>query len=242
MAINYSEDLLRDEYVARMPIRDALQSLIAQEAIRGRDVLELGSGLGYNLEVFVSANRVLGVEGLSAAARDATARGIPTIAADLSSGLPLESQSFDVVLCLDVLEHLLNPIGCLKEAHRILRNTGLMIVNVPNHFSLSGRINIVRGSGIDSVKFFPEYPDWDNPHVRFFRHSSLLSLITHCGFQVMEDWSNRFPSIPIVNKLPTLKRSRLARTLARRAPELFAGGFFIIAQKQSQSTRARATT
>jgi SAM-dependent methyltransferase len=237
-SVNYSEGLLRSEHDKREPIRHALQLLMTRYNVRGQDILELGSGLGYNLEVFARDNRVVGIEGLCSAADATTARGIPTIAADLSAAVPLDSERFDVVLCLDVLEHLLDPANCLNEAHRILRRSGLLVVNVPNHFSLSGRLNIARGSGIDSVRFFPQHSDWENPHVRFFRHSSITSLINHCSFQLEADWSERFPSIPILNKLRLLKNSPLAHALARYAPELFAGGFFIIARKQSTIARS----
>jgi predicted SAM-dependent methyltransferase len=50
----------------------------------------------------------------------------------------------------------MDPSRCLTEVHRILRTNGIIAVNVPNHFSLSGRINIARGSGVDSIN--PDYP------------------------------------------------------------------------------------
>jgi SAM-dependent methyltransferase len=136
-------------------------------------------------------------------------------------------------LCLDVLEHLMDPGLCLREAHRILRKNGIIAVNVPNHFTLSGRINIFAGSGADSVKFFPDHPDWDNPHVRFFRHSSILKLMTICGFRIDADWTARFPSLPLIRRWPFMQRSRFAKALARYFPELFAGGFFVVGRKET---------
>ncbi len=230
-AINYSAQLLEREYETREPIRVALRSLKEKYGIDKKTVAEFGSGLGYNLEIFRPQNEVIGIEGLCAAAEAATARGIATITADLSAAVPLESATCDVVLCLDVLEHLMDPGLCLREAHRILRPTGMAAINVPNHFSLSGRINIALGSGADSVKFFPEHADWENPHVRFFRHSSIRKLIASCGFRIEADWSARFPSIPIVHGWPVVRRSKVAGALAQHAPELFAGGFFIIGRK-----------
>jgi SAM-dependent methyltransferase len=230
-SVNYSESLLRNEYDTREPIRTALHLLMKTYDVYDRDVAELGSGLGHNLEIFAERNRVTGIEGLSAAAVEACHRGIPTIHADLATVIPLESARFDVVLCLDVLEHLLEPDHCLGEAHRILRQNGLLVVNVPNHFSLSGRINIVRGSGIDSARFFPNHSDWENPHVRFFRHASIVELIGRSGFRVDADWSGQFPSIPIISKLHATRRSRIAQALAARVPELFAGGFLVISRR-----------
>jgi SAM-dependent methyltransferase len=229
--VNYSTELLQREYEERRPVREALSYLAESHAIRGCNVLELGSGLGFNLEIFAGSNRVLGVEGLESAANAAAERGVPTIAADLGKPLPLNADDWDMALCLDVLEHLLDPQICLLEAHRLLKPGGKLVVNVPNHFSLSGRLNILRGSGIDSTKFFPGYPDWANPHVRFFRRASIGALLEQSGFRVLEDWSARFPSIPLFHKVRRVANLRLSSSLARRFPDLFAGGFFLIAVK-----------
>ena len=231
--INYSAELLEQELAGREPIRMTLHLLKETYGVNAQAVAEFGSGLGHNLDIFRTHNKVIGIEGLRTAAVAATARGVTTIVADLAAGVPLESESYDVALCLDVLEHLMEPGRCLREAHRILRVNGIIAVNVPNHFSLSGRINIARGSGVDSVKFFPNHADWENPHVRFFRHSSILKLLTECGFRIEADWSARFPSIPIIRRWPTAQHSRTAGALAQRFPDLFAGGFFIIGRKQA---------
>jgi SAM-dependent methyltransferase len=234
--INYSSELLDQEYASREPIRATLQFLKDTYGIAGKSVAEFGSGLGHNLDVFGSENTVIGIEGLQTAAAAATNRGVPTMIADLSADVPLEAESYDVALCLDVLEHLVEPRRCLREVHRILRVGGMIAVNVPNHFTLSGRINIARGSGVDSARFFPNHADWENPHIRFFRHSSILKLMADCAFHIEADWSARFPSIPIIRRWPSLQHSSLARTLAGRFPELFAGGFFILGRKEGPTS------
>jgi SAM-dependent methyltransferase len=228
--VNYSAARLQSEYEERRPIRDALTRIADRWSVSGRNVVELGSGLGFNLEIFAPRNKVIGIEGLESAANLARARGIPTMAADLSRALPLETASCDLVLCLDVLEHLMEPEFTLKEAHRILKPGGSLVVNVPNHFTLSGRLRILLGSGADSVRFFPESTDWNNPHVRFFRRASIGGLLEFCDFRIVEDWSSQFPSIPAFHRLGW-NNSRLAVSLARRRPDLFAGGFFLISAR-----------
>jgi SAM-dependent methyltransferase len=230
-SINYSEELLRAEYHKREPIRRALQMVMQKYDVQDWDIVELGSGLGHNLTIFSEKNRVTGIEGLKEAAEEASTRGTPTISADLHGKIPFESGSFDLVLCLDVLEHLVDPAHCLAEAHRILREDGILVINVPNHFSLSGRLNITLGSGIDSIKFFPQFDDWENPHLRFFRHSSITKLVQECQFKIDADWSRFFPSIPLANKVPRLTNSRFGQSLAKWTPELFAGGFFLISRR-----------
>ena len=46
--------------------------------------------------------------------------------------LPFADQTFDVVLLLDVLEHLPRPEPALAEAWRVLRPSGTLIVSVPH--------------------------------------------------------------------------------------------------------------
>jgi len=43
----------------------------------------------------------------------------------------IEDDKFDIVLCLSVLEHTLNPTKLLSEAHRILKKNGILILSVP---------------------------------------------------------------------------------------------------------------
>ena len=51
---------------------------------------------------------------------------------DLETGLPgLKSQSYDLIVCEQVLEHLRNAEGVLREMYRVLRPGGAMILGVP---------------------------------------------------------------------------------------------------------------
>jgi SAM-dependent methyltransferase len=45
--------------------------------------------------------------------------------------LPIANESFDVVLCTQVLEHVPEPVRVLAEAHRILRTGGMAVLTVP---------------------------------------------------------------------------------------------------------------
>jgi len=45
--------------------------------------------------------------------------------------LPFSSESMDTLLLLDVLEHLPSPDSCFKEIKRVLKPSGLLIIQVP---------------------------------------------------------------------------------------------------------------
>lgn len=54
----------------------------------------------------------------------------PNVFGDAQS-LPFASESFDTLLLLDVLEHLPSPDSCIKESNRVLKPSGLLIIQIP---------------------------------------------------------------------------------------------------------------
>lgn len=230
--INYETSWLIAEASARTHVIDALRSIQKDYAVIDRRVVELGCGIGTNLAVFAAANPVIGVEGLQAAVEECRRRGIETILADIERDIPLGNASADWVLCVDVLEHLVNPAECLASAHRILREGGHLIVNVPNHFDLSGRLRILCGSGIDSRRYFPASPHWNYPHVRFFSRRSIGELLDQCGFDVVQDYRQRFLSFPKLRWWEWLGMRAPLRAMQSRWPDLFSSGFFLVCRKR----------
>jgi len=53
---------------------------------------------------------------------------------DISKGIPFPDGSYDFAFIIEVLEHVLNPFVTLREIHRVLRPTGVLIVSVPNPY------------------------------------------------------------------------------------------------------------
>lgn len=47
--------------------------------------------------------------------------------------LPYEDNSLDGITCLDVLEHLEEPVGALSELRRVLKHGGRILLTVPAH-------------------------------------------------------------------------------------------------------------
>lgn len=48
------------------------------------------------------------------------------------SPYPFEDNSFDGIICSEILEHLFEPMTLINECYRILKNEGIMILTVPN--------------------------------------------------------------------------------------------------------------
>jgi SAM-dependent methyltransferase len=58
------------------------------------------------------------------------------VASSIEEACPVfPSATFDVVLCISILEHLWDPAACLCECHRVLRPGGRLLVNVPTWYA-----------------------------------------------------------------------------------------------------------
>jgi 2-polyprenyl-3-methyl-5-hydroxy-6-metoxy-1,4-benzoquinol methylase len=101
----------------------------------GREYLDYGSGIGSDALVFGSAGYTVTLADisdllLSFAAFRCRRRGIQTRTIDLKHD-ELPDNAFDVVLCLDVLEHIPSPLNVVRSIHRAMRRNGLLVVHAP---------------------------------------------------------------------------------------------------------------
>jgi len=59
----------------------------------------------------------------------------PDIIAD-ASDLPVADESYDVIICAELLEHVSDPIKVLKEAYRVLKKDGILLITAPFLFRI----------------------------------------------------------------------------------------------------------
>lgn len=64
--------------------------------------------------------------------------------------LPFKTESFDKVICTEVLEHLEKPLAALHEIRRVLKKRGKLIVSVPTAFHPSHLMEL--GHGDEKVR------------------------------------------------------------------------------------------
>ena len=97
-------------------------------------VLEVGTGLGVFSKMLNShAARYAGIEVDEVACKQAQLRvGDESLIKHADAHqLPYPSASFDVVVCLEVLEHLRNYRQALAEIRRVLKPSGKLIASIP---------------------------------------------------------------------------------------------------------------
>lgn len=105
----------------------------------GREVLEAGCGEGYGADLIADvAHHVVAIDYDHSTVAHVRARypRVDTIRANLAD-LPLADESVDVVVNLQVIEHLWDQAVFVKECARVLRNGGRLIVSTPNRITFS---------------------------------------------------------------------------------------------------------
>jgi SAM-dependent methyltransferase len=94
-------------------------------------VLDLGCGPGNLLDYLTPFGSVYGSDFSADALRFCMGRGLTRLFRADFHDLPLRSESFDLVTCIDVIEHLDDDRRAIGELMRILRPSGMLVVSVP---------------------------------------------------------------------------------------------------------------
>ena len=163
------------------------------------NVLDVGCGNGkfsIYLKLNVSNCYLYGIDSNERALNDALEVGFDQvkIVNDFSTDQINIDQKFDLIICKDVLEHILFPENLVKNFSNLLKDEGHLIIAVPNHFSLYGRIKFLLTNNLDPWRYFPNNGRWNFPHIRFYTISDLNNLMNLYGFNQNHNFCNYFPS------------------------------------------------
>ena len=108
------------------------------------------------------------------------------------SKLPYESNSLDVVIICEVIEHLnFNPLPVLKEINRVLKNDGYIYIGMPNQSNIVNRIKLLLGKSIHNPidDFFRQLDRNENMivglHWREYTLAEAVQMIEKMGFETI---------------------------------------------------------
>jgi SAM-dependent methyltransferase len=111
--------------------RVIVRSLLALQGLSaGARIFDVGCGTGQNLEMLAAFGEVTGVDRSAEVLELVRARGRQVLQGDVAA-LPLPSDSADVMVAMDVLEHMDDDMGAARELFRVLRPGGLAVITVP---------------------------------------------------------------------------------------------------------------
>lgn len=170
-----------------------------RERSRPLRVLDVGCGPGNTLRRLAPLARTFGAEYSEVGLAVARGRGLARLVAADSVRLPFACEAMDAILALDVIEHVRDDVAALREAWRVLRPGGVLLVTVPAFMALWRSHDELYG------------------HHRRYSKSGLLAAVHAAGFV-----TERCEFTKCLFFLPTLVRATLDRARkGRRTDDFF---------------------
>jgi SAM-dependent methyltransferase len=124
----------------RRILESFVREIVATLNLQGRAprILDVGCGTGANLEMLAQFGDAEGVDVSEDALAFCRARNLTRVTLGAAESLPYADASFDLVTALDVVEHLDDDAGGLREMRRVLRPDGRALLFVPAFMWLWG--------------------------------------------------------------------------------------------------------
>lgn len=168
----YAEDYDRTSYLSPITIKRYEDLLDSFEPLRKTNkLLDVGCGYGFFLEIAKKKGwEVYGTELSTEAAEQLRAKGINMFVGEFQN-YECDPETFDVIVSIEVIEHINNPIAYVEKAHFLLRKGGKFYLSTPNFNSyLRKRL----GAQYDVI----DYPN----HLCYYTPKTLTKLFTEHGF------------------------------------------------------------
>jgi 2-polyprenyl-3-methyl-5-hydroxy-6-metoxy-1,4-benzoquinol methylase len=147
-------------------------------------ILELGCGEGKTLlsaKHHGKASEVVGIDIINAVCSNAELDNY--LQGDIDNmSIPYPDEYFDVLICADVFEHLVDPWQALRRVSKLLKRGGTLIVSLPNARDYLMFIAIfLKGSFTYKSEGL-----FDLGHIRFFCKKDIIRLVEGAGLRVVK--------------------------------------------------------
>lgn len=198
-----------DERTARRITHERVFGKIRKLHSNSGKLLDIGCATGTLLEVAKNYGwKIFGIEPSTWASRIGKEKyGLNILQGTLETAR-LKKEYFDVVTCLDVIEHVSSPNKLLAGIHRVLKKDGVLCIVTPDMGSLVSRI---LGENWWHIR-----PD----HIFYFTKETLSLLLLSHGFRIekinryswtfsLNYWISRFQNkVPCVYELLSIIRNK----------------------------------
>lgn len=218
--------------------RNNVITSIQNHGIQAKRILELGcsaGATGRRLKEVLGADHYVGIEICEEAAEIAKTRLDEVHVANVEEtpleSLGLKKGDFDLVLALDVLEHLYNPWEVLAQLTELLRPEGHAVLSIPNVQNITLLNDLINGRWpYQSAGLL------DVTHLRFFTFHEIGELVTGAGLSIVDMTAVLNPNIDLNQLKETgnnfevgkLKLSNLSR---REVGQLFTYQYLVTSRR-----------
>jgi 2-polyprenyl-3-methyl-5-hydroxy-6-metoxy-1,4-benzoquinol methylase len=190
-------------------------------------ILEIGAGNGETLIKAKALGLAEEVVGMELMELDPVRQFHPTIDTFLLGDveridLPFEPGYFDVILCGDVLEHLVDPWRTVARLAVHLKEGGHIIVSLPNVREIKTLLKVM----INGSFAYSDTGILDRTHLRFFCRRDMMALLEQNGLSIIDVKSN-------LDLLGKGKRAFLNKVTAGVFAEFLEGEYLLVARKTS---------
>jgi 2-polyprenyl-3-methyl-5-hydroxy-6-metoxy-1,4-benzoquinol methylase len=179
-------------------------------------VLDVGCGSGgvaAGLRA-AGATRLTGIEVVADQAERARAHYDRVVVAPVEEALEQLDDRFDTILCLDVLEHLVDPEQVLRRLHEVAAPDARLQVSLPN----ARHVSLVKDLIFRGTFGYSEWGHRDKTHLRWFTRRDIVDAMERAG------WTVQLVSHPQLGKSRSL--DRLTRG---RSTEFLVGQWYVLA-------------
>ncbi len=136
---------------------------------------------------------------------------------DLNKGeIPIEDNSFDIIVCLETLEHIFYPHKVMKEILRIAKPTAIFFISMPNEFNFYLRVLYLFGKKTDCQETFRVVER--HQHIQIPRVKDILNFFSeYLNIEKIDyGWSSRSnfnPKFSLGKFNKDLEKNNITKTL-----------------------------
>jgi SAM-dependent methyltransferase len=202
-------DASMNRYEVNKRLRLVFDGILGSRDLRNVSLLDAGCGTGlFSLEACRRGASVTSMDvGEGLLAMVAEKCDSTRVVGDLQA-LPFDDDSFQIVLCTEVIEHVQDPLGAIGELARVLRPGGTLILTTPNRIWHPA----IRLAGALRLRPYEGFENW-------IGWRTLLRSVERSGLEI-ERWSgfNALPFLfpatyPLIDLLDRLGSTPLGRTM-----------------------------